>query len=149
MKRGLLDLILFCALAVVAYPARAADAVEPASCSVTNFRGEAVTSLSAESFYMGATLLLTNCTLYAGTGTNSAKQGLDEVSIELKLGDTTLATTYTGTVAGATSNGSWWAALVVPTNSPGSPVWLQIKITDANTNSYIYPWRSLSRATAL
>jgi len=121
--------------------ASAADAVVPESCSVTNLRGEAQGKVGTADFYRGASILLTNCVLYAGTSTNSARQGLDGVTVECRIGAQDLSTAYTGTVDVA-SNGTWFATVAAPTNS--SSAWLQIKITDGSGNSYIYPWKTIT-----
>lgn len=127
-------------------PAGAVDAVEPEATAWVSTRGADVQVL-AGNFYQGTTLRLTNCVAYAGTTTNSAKQGLDGVTVQIRVGSTDGAQTYTGTVAGATSNGSWWANVVVPTNA--GQQFLQLKLIDSQTNSYIYPWASIRTKSPL
>ena len=119
----------------------AADAVEPASVAVTSLRGEAIVAVSQSSFFEGTTLRLTNNIAYAGTTTNSARQGLSNVVIEVRVGSLTTNVPYSGTVASAT-NGTWWCDIQIPTNL--SSVYLQLKLTDATTNSYIYPWKVIN-----
>lgn len=119
--------------------ARAVDAVVPATCAVTNLREEAVGVVAQQTYFRSATLRLTNCVAYAGSTTNDA-QGLDGVTVEIRLSNgTTLtnSTVYTGTVVSAAS-GTWWKDITVPDYSD---CYLQVKLTDASTNSYIYPWK--------
>lgn len=138
--------ILVIALALLAAGARAADAVAPASCTITNVRGEALEYVSDETYYEDTTLRLTNCVIYAGTSTNSAVQGLDGVTVQVSVGNTTTNIDYTATVQSAEA-GSWWCDIVVPSFTP-SP-YLQIKVTDASTNSYIYPWKMIRTKDSL
>ena len=118
-----------------------ADSVSPASCTTTNFRNEAQAYVSGNSYWEGTTLLLTNCVLYSGGDTSSPVQGLAGVAIQARVGLITTNTPYTGNVQVA-SNGTWWVSLNVPTNTGGS-LFLQVKLTDAATNSYIYPWKMI------
>lgn len=136
MKR-LLPILL---LPLLSLPAPAADAVEPATATITNLRGEAVATLP-DTYCKGTTLRFTNCVAFAGTSTNSARQGLDSVIVELRLGTIASNVIYTGTVAVA-SNGTWWCDVTVPTNN--LDLNLQIKLTDVATNTYIYPLKSIS-----
>jgi opacity protein-like surface antigen len=119
----------------------AADAVEPASVAVTSLRGEAILAVSQSSFFEGTTLRLTNNIAYAGTTTNSARQGLTDVTLEVRVGSLTTNAPYVGHVASAT-NGAWWCDIQIPTNL--SSVYLQLKLTDATTNIYIYPWKTVN-----
>jgi len=119
----------------------ASDAVEPASATVTSLRGEAIVAISQSSFFEGTTLRLTNCSAYAGTTTNSVRQGLSNVVIEVRVGSLTTNVPYSGSVASAT-NGAWWCDIQIPTNL--SSVYLQVKLTDSITNSYIYPWKVIN-----
>jgi len=128
-------------------PARAADSVAPATLSITNFRGEAVSSCSAQQFFWGTNLLLTNCACYTGSSTSSARQGLDGVIVEVRLGyaSTNIASTvYTGLVATTTSN--WSCNIVVP--SRDDP-YLQVKLIDGAGSTYIYNWKTLNTKRAL
>lgn len=116
----------------------AGDAVEPAILTgLTNSRSDSVTFYNATEYYRGATLRFTNCVLLV---TNSVIQGLDGVTMELKWGTEATNHVFTPTVT-STNLGKWTLSLTVPTNW-ASP-YIQIKITDALTNSYIYPWRML------
>ena len=124
----------------------AADAVIPASLTITNLRDEAQLYPTDTSYFEGTTLRLTNCVMFAGATTNSARQGLSEVTIQVTIGNTTTSATYTGT-AQVETNGTWSAGATVPTNS--GQCYLQIKITDSITNSYIYPWKILNHKKAL
>jgi hypothetical protein len=140
-----LGLILAAVCGVVAV-VRAADAVEPASATVVCLRDEGVAYINATEYYRGTTILFTNCILYAGTTTASARQGLDAVTIECKWGVSGTNHTFAGTVQSATG-GLWWASFNAPTNWE-SP-FLQVKITDSLTNNYIYPWKMIHTKSSL
>lgn len=124
----------------------ASDAVEPANVTFNCIRDEAVASASDASFYEGSTLRLTNCVIYNGTTTNAARQGLADVTIQVKVGNTTTSIAYSGTAQVETS-GTFSATTIVPTNT--GYCYIQLKITDVNTNSYIYPWKILNRKSPL
>ena len=116
-----------------------ADTVAPASVTFTNARADVVNGTVSQTYYVeGTTLLMTNCVIYSGGTTSSAVQGLDGVAIEIRIGDLFSSTAYTGTVISAAS-GTWWTSITVPTNYAST--FLQLKITDASTNSFIYPLR--------
>ena len=124
----------------------AGDSVIPASLTITNVRDEAVAYATDTYFFEDTTLRFTNCVLFAGTTTNAAKQGLSVVTIQLKAGTATTSTAYTGT-AQVESNGTWSCDLIVPAYS--GTCYLQVKITDSSTNSYIYPWKILNHKPPL
>lgn len=119
--------------------ARSADSVTPESCTVTNLRSEAQGKVGAGDYYRGTTLLLTNCLMYSGTSTNSGRQGLSGVTIEVRVGDTDTNVAYTANVAN--TNGEWSCSIAVPNLQSA---WLQVKITDGSGNVYIYPWKTLT-----
>jgi hypothetical protein len=123
--------VAFCLAAV------AGHSVEPTTATFNSVRGEAQASVSG-TFYKSTTLVLTNCVMYSGTTTNTARQGLDAVTVEVRAGTTDSNTAYTATVSD--TNGIWGCRLTIP-NLPSS--YLQVKITDASTNVYIYPWKVL------
>ena len=123
------------------FPARAADAVEPASVSFNCFRGEAITAAAQSYFFESTTLRLTNCVAWSGTTTNSARQGLASVAVEVKVGTLSSNVAYSGVVEVAT-NGTFGCDITVPTNM--ASVFLQIKLTDSSTNVFIYPWKVLN-----
>jgi hypothetical protein len=131
----------------VAWMAMATDTVSPAQSSPTFARSESYASVSGGPFYKGATLLLTNCFCSSGTGL-SPTQGLSGVICEIKVGNaTTTWLTTTGTVQSAAS-GTFWVSFVIPTNADNSCI-LQLKLTDAATNSYVYPWKTIPVRSAL
>lgn len=130
MKRLILCLLVLLALGL--WPARAADSVEPASCTFTNVRSEAVATLSAGTIYRGASLNLTNCV--ACTTNSSTVQGLDGVTVSVSVGNTSTNVDYSGTVQVAAS-GTWHCTVTVPDLSS---FYIQVKLTDSLTNSYIY-----------
>jgi uncharacterized protein (TIGR03437 family) len=119
-----------------------ADDVAPATLSITNVRDEAQAYVPNGSTYYfeGTTLRLTNCTMYAGTSTNSSAQGLDSVTIDIDVGTTSTNVNYSGT-AQVASNGTYYCDITVPENL--ATAYIQVKITDASTNVYIYPWKMI------
>lgn len=122
------------------------DSVEPSSCTTTNYRGEAQGYVAAGSYYEGASLLFTNCVLYSGGSTSSPVQGLAGVTIQIRVGSAITNTLYSGTVQDAAA-GKWFATVTVPSNM--SPAFVQVKIIDASTNSYIYPWKMVNTMAPL
>lgn len=134
-----------CVLALVMDQARAGDEVTPSYVTITNFRGEAVGTISG-TYYQDSTLRLTNCVLYAGTSTNAAKQGLDGVTVTVSVGTAATNVDYAATVL-STNLGTYACDVVVP--SFVTAPYLQVKITDANTNIYVYPWKGLQTLTGM
>lgn len=124
---------------------RASDAVEPATLVITNFRGEAIVNVSEISYYNGTSLQFSNCVLFAGASTNAARQGLEDVTVEIKIGNLSTNDTYTADSVG--TNGEWNCLVTVPEFT--GYTYLQIKVTDVNTNTYIYPWKILNRKDPL
>lgn len=118
----------------------ASDAVEPAQLTLTHLREEGTKSASSVTFWRGDTILLTNCTLYNATTTNGAVQGLSNVTVTVTVGTTALSTLYTGTVDSVTG-GTYWVSVSAPTTGT---VFVETTITDDQTNSYTYGWKSLS-----
>lgn len=145
MKRMMM-MVAGLAMIIVAAVAVASDAVEPASASFNCLREEGEAYISGVQYYRGTSILLTNCVLYAGATTNSARQGLTDVTIDLNWGTAASNIHYTGTVIAATA-GTWWASFTIPTNWEAP--FLQVKITDVNTNVYIYPWKLISTKGSL
>ena len=121
----------------------AGDAVEAAAGSFTNTRGDTVEYINATEYYENDTFLMTNCLIYAGADTNSALQGLSNVTVQVKVGRIGSVTTYTGTVYGATSTGLWWCSTTVPSNSLNSRAEIQVRLTDENDTSFTYPWKRI------
>jgi len=128
------------------YPVHAADAVVPAMLTITNVRDEAMGYANDVSFFEGATLRLTNCVMYAGSSTNSARQALNSITIQVTTVNSSTSHTYAGS-AQVETNGTWSCDAIVPTNS--GQLYLQVKITDVNTNVFIYPWKILNHKAAL
>jgi len=127
------------------WPVRAADTVEPANVTIRSVRGEAVSAISSEVFYDGSSLLFTNCVCLSDTA-GIVTQGLDTVTITLNIGSTVTNVEYSGTADGDNTN--WWASVTVPTNITGT-ISVQVKLTDATTNIYIYPWKTLAHKEAM
>lgn len=135
-------------LAALVGVCRADSQVVPDSTTFTNTRGDTAGTLISGSYYRGQTLSMTGCVLYAGASTNSAYQGLTNVTVEVKIGDTASANTYTGVVDTASTPNKWSVMLsAFPTNWPGPN--LQIKVTDSGNNSYVYPLRVWSTKQTL
>ena len=130
--------LLFAVVAMTGWPAQAGSAVEPASCTFTNVRGEAVASVAAGTIYRGETLLMTNCAVC--TTNSSTAQTLTNVTVSIAVGNLSTSTTYTATVQNAAA-GTWWYSLPCPDLSQFF-VW--VRVVDENTNSYIYPAKSFA-----
>ena len=123
--------------------AMAADAVSPQTCTFTSARTDTASYIDATEYYRGSSLLFTNCLILT---TGGATQGLDTVTVEMRWGSTASMLCYTGTVQSAAA-GTWWMSFTVPTNYEAPNI--QIKVTDSNTNSYIYPWRLVHTKQAM
>jgi hypothetical protein len=136
---------LMLALAIGA--AHGADAVEPSSCTITNMRGEAEVSIPG-TYYKSTTLLFTNCVLFSGSTTNT-RQGIDGVTVTATISDGT-ASSSTSVVATAISTnlGTYWFSVNLRTNLSNQAN-VQIKLTDAQNNTYIYPWKVLNMRSPL
>lgn len=145
MKKSLQIGLMLAVLGGLLSGVMASDAVEPAAVTITNFRDEAVANVSAVEYYYGASLTFTNCVLYAGSSTSSALQGLTDVTVEVRIGNTTTNDAWTGTTI--STAGVWGCQVTVPEFT--GYTYVQIKCTDANTNIYIYPWKILNRKAAL
>jgi hypothetical protein len=143
MKNKLRALIAICALCVLA--SLAADSVAPASAGLTFIRGEVARTVSVGACYRGTTFVLTNCLTYADT-TGVTTQGLDGVTVEVAIGTNGVASlTNTATVTSA-ADGKWATSLTVP-SAPSFT--LELKITDASTNSYVYPSKTINTTESL
>jgi len=127
------------------WPVRAADTVEPANVTIRNVRGESVSAIASESYYEGSTLMFTNCICLSDTA-GIVTQGLDGVTVTLNVGTTVTNVEYDGIVD--SGNASWGISITVPTNITGT-INVQTTITDANTNIYIYPWKTLAHKEAM
>ena len=114
---------------------KAADTVDPATITGTNNRADSLTYFSETIFFKGASLQWTNCSLQT---TGTVVQGLSGVTIQMKWGSAGTNVTFNQVVT-STNLGKWSLLMSVPTNWDNPSI--QIKITDANTNTFIYPWR--------
>jgi hypothetical protein len=129
-------------LGLVGVAAFAADAVEPVSVAITNKRAEAAATISGlGTVYQGTTLVFTNCQLYADAA-GTTKQGLDGVTVQIAVGTLTTNITYTATTQGAASNGLWFCTGVAVPQLTG--FFVQVKVTDSLTNSFIYPNKAIN-----
>lgn len=144
MKRTRLVMVAAIALLVgMVWFAVAGDAVSPATCTFTSARTDTASYVADTEYYRGSNLLFTNCQILTVGG---ATQGLDAVTVEMRWGSTASSVCYTGTVQSAV-NGTWWMSFSVPTNYEAPNI--QIKVTDVNSNSYIYPWRLVHTKQAM
>jgi hypothetical protein len=135
MKKKLSNLGILATIALLAsfIGVMAADSVDPASATFTSVRSEAAATVSAGTIYRGASLNLTNCVCY--TTNSTTIQGLDGVTVMVSVGNINTNIDYTATVQSA-ALGTWHCTVAIPDLSSFT---LQVKITDALTNSYIYP----------
>jgi hypothetical protein len=134
MKRLMMGLVV---MLMVCSGVFGSDAVEPTSITFTNSRTEGMIPLPGDpTYYSGTTLVFSNCVCL---GTGAVVQGLENVTIEVRVGSTTTNIAYVGaTNAGATA---WSASVTVPTNMTVG--YIQTKLTDVNTNIFIYSWKTL------
>ena len=139
MRRGLQAV----AAAVLVAPGAAAD-VLPETVAITNRRAEAVQAITNVAPYKGQALLLTNCTAYAASGV----QDLTDVAVTVTVGDAGNRASATGAAIVAT-NGTWYALVTVPSALVGTTATIQTKLTDAATNVYIYPPKTITVREAL
>lgn len=132
MKQRILAVLAAVAMASAAL---ATDAVVPATCTITNLRAQAVETISeVGALVQGSTLLFTNCVVYSGGTTGSAVQGLSGVTVEISVGTPATNVDYTCVVQSAAA-GTWYRAVTVPS----SDFTASVRVTDANTNRYVYP----------
>ena len=115
--------------------------VEPAQVEVTFLRDTGGGFVSDTEFFRGDTIRLTNCVVYTGATTNTAVQDLTGITLSLIAGNTayTNNTSTTGNILVAT-NGTFWADVVIPTNQPGINPYIQLTITDGDSDSFTFPW---------
>lgn len=136
MNRNFKTLLLFsfACFACFAVTSFAADAVEPATLSITNKRAEATGQIATgENLWYGGTLNLTNCMVYSDSA-GAATQGLDGITLTLVVGNSTTNVTYTPTVQVAAS-GTWHCTI---TNLSVAQMQFQLTIADGDGNTYIY-----------
>lgn len=116
-------------------------ALDPASVTITNLRGEAISAASADTFYRGEVINFTNCVVFSGTTNTSARQDLTGLTILLSWGDTVLTSSVvTGAVATAT-NGTWNASVTLRTTE-GAKTYFQLRLTNSAT-SFTYPFKHI------
>lgn len=145
-KRLLAGAALVAAFACARPAAGVNGTVVPVSVTITNVRDEAQAYVGATDYFWATTLRLTNCIAYSGTSTSSVRQNLTGVTIAVDIGTTVTNVSYSGTAAAGT-NGVWNADVVIPSSL--ATVFLQIKLTDTGTNTYIYPWKLVRTAQSL
>lgn len=130
--RNLLFIAIFACVAAVA-----AQGLIPDSLSITNRRGEAEEHL-AHSAYKGQPLLFTNCYALGAGGT----QDLSNITVVVTVGTPGTRNSATGTVTSAT-NGAWTATVTIPDAIAGRMAFIQVKLIDSLTNSFIYPLKRI------
>ncbi len=146
MKRMSWVLLVLLVLGPSVVMANPGDVIESVTNYIVNARTDSGTGNIGGSYYKGSTLLLTNCYAIAAGGTT---QGLDGVTIDISVGNTATNTDYTGRVyTVSTSTNRWWQTITIPSNVSGT-MYLQVKLTDAYTNSYIYPWKMITFKDAM
>lgn len=122
-------------------------ALDPAKITMTNYRGEAVSAASDQVFYRGETIHLTNCVLYAGTGTSSGVENLSNVTVTVTWGGTDYTgKTVTGTVQNAT--GGVWDASITLRASEAATTCIQVTLSNAST-IFTYPQRTITTKSKL
>jgi hypothetical protein len=117
-------------------------ALDPATVTVTNMRGESVSEASGDYFYRNETIHLTNCVAFSGTSTNSARQDLTGLTILVSVGDGVLAgQTVTGIITTATSG--VWNASVTLRSDEGAKTYIQLRLTNSAA-SFVYPQKYIN-----
>ena len=122
----------------------AADAVDPVSITCTNARTDSISYVNATEYYRGATIVWSNCVMLT---TGAATQGLNLCAVEMKWGLSTTAQTFNASIGGGASSNVWNLSMTCPTNWEAP--YVQLKVTDSNTNSYIYPWMMIHTKASL
>jgi hypothetical protein len=139
---GLAALLVIPALWVLANPG---DRVSPATAQVINTRGENVAALSG-SYVKTSTVIFTNCYCYDA---NSNTQGLDNVEVEITIGNASYGVTvYTATVYSVGVATNFWQLQATVPNIAGTTQ-VQTKLTDENSNVFIYPLKTMSTVAEL
>ncbi len=139
--RKIFTLLAFLLLASIA------PALDPATITCTNFREEAVSDASSAVFYRGDVINFTNCVMFFGTDTNSARQNLTNLTVVVTWGDTVNASTsVTGSITTATS-GVWNAAVTLRTTE-SAKIYFQMKITNS-TDVFVYPFKTITTKAKL
>ena len=132
-------------LSIFGNSVQSADSVEPASVTITNIRSEAVQTISwAGTVYQATSLLFTNCVVYSDTE-GSVVQGLNGVTVQVSVGNLSTNVDYNATVM-STNAGTWYCNVTVPSLSS---YYVQVKLTDSQTNSYIYPNKTMSASQSM
>lgn len=140
MKKSWISLVLILA-ALNAY------ALDPAKITMTNYREEAVSDASSAVFYRGDVIHFTNCVVYAGADTNSARQNLTGLTILLSVGDAVdTSSVATGQITTATSG--VWNAIVTLGADESAKTFLELRLTNS-TDSFSYPFKTITTKTKL
>jgi hypothetical protein len=116
-------------------------AVEPAKITITNFRGEAESAASSDIFYRSDTILFTNCVVYSGTTTNSSKEDLTGLTVNLTWGDGVL--TSSSTNANISSTAGVWNATITLRSNEGLKTYFQVRLTNS-TSVFTYPFKYIN-----
>ena len=135
MKTAKLIVVAALCAATTALVIAANDVVTPATASKALARSPTLDAIPG-AFYKGTTLLLTNMQCFSDAA-GVVTQGLTGVAVYVTAGPVGAVTQYTGTVNNATA-GLWWCSITAPTNT--GDLFLQVKLIDASTNTFIYPW---------
>jgi len=118
--------------------------VRPVTYQLTWYRSEsaqAATADNGETAVYGTQILFTNCVLYDAT-TNA--QGGTNLTVVFRIGNATEGH-YIYTATYSPANTSWWAYATIPAAVTGT-CYVQAQITDENTNTFVYPRKTISAA---
>lgn len=106
----------------------------PATITTTNFTDTTSISQVGGGYIQGDSLRFTNCVVYAGSSTNSARQDLTDITVRVTLGSGTSVTSVTGWVE--STNGIYGANFArCPSNDP---CYMQLNLTHTNGTSRTY-----------
>jgi len=116
-------------------------ALDPAQITFTNFRSEAVAAASADTFYRGDTIVLTNCIAYSGSSTSSAVQDLTGLGVTVTFGDGTL--TGSNVAATIVSTAGVWSATYTLRSNEGAKTYIQVRLTNSAAG-FTYPLKYIN-----
>ena len=144
MKTTRILTCLMTAALFAAWPAPAADAVQPQTVTGVRLLRDATTVALTTNVYFtqGASLLFSNV-LCCADATGAVTQGLSQVTVDLAVGNSTTATWYSASVS-STNGGTFNATVILPAYES---IYWQVRLTDVNTNVYYYGQQTL-RASA-
>lgn len=117
-------------------------ALDPAKITCTNYRGEAVSAASPDTFYWGEKIHWTNCVVMAGGTNTSTREDLTGVTILLTWGnDIFSGTTVTGNITSATAG--VWNASTTLRSQEGVTTYFELRLTNS-AESFVYPFKTIT-----